>query len=250
MGQKPKLNCDGCGKKKKWNATSKRWICQPCKGKKLNEWRKNKSAETPKKGRAKKNTYHKWTTTLRDADGKKKGVCKECAAFAEFDLNRNICVECATFKRSIKNPVVRDAEWRKKRNKQNLIAKRKREQDPVYREKELATYRDNQLKKRYSIDNDIYNLMFCNQNGLCAICKQPETAMRNGYLLKMSVDHDHTTGAIRCLLCHKCNRGLGLLQDSTDLLKVAISYLEEHTKNPNRLINKIREQLKQESLNT
>ena len=60
------------------------------------------------------------------------------------------------------------------------------------------------------------------QNGLCAICKQPEL----GRLL--SVDHCHSTGQVRALLCLKCNVGLGNFGDDQNLLLQAAEYLRRH----------------------
>jgi hypothetical protein len=65
------------------------------------------------------------------------------------------------------------------------------------------------------------------QNGLCAICKKPETSSNQHVLQKrLAVDHCHKTGKVRGLLCSKCNRGIGYFNDSTDLLYKAIIYLE------------------------
>lgn len=72
--------------------------------------------------------------------------------------------------------------------------------------------------------------MFEKQNGVCAICKKPETAKKqsgNG-IKRLSVDHDHTTGAIRGLLCMYCNTALGKFKDDIEILKSAIVYLEAH----------------------
>lgn len=45
--------------------------------------------------------------------------------------------------------------------------------------------------------------------------------------MKLVVDHCHDTGKIRGLLCHNCNRALGLLKDSVHTLESAIDYLEK-----------------------
>ena len=55
------------------------------------------------------------------------------------------------------------------------------------------------------------------QAGLCLICKLAPAAC---------VDHDHTTNQIRGLLCHNCNKALGLFRDNAAVLARAVSYLE------------------------
>lgn len=65
--------------------------------------------------------------------------------------------------------------------------------------------------------------MFVGQGGVCKICLRPPAPDR-----RLSVDHDHRTGAIRGLLCQQCNTLLGQVDDSQELLYRAITYLEEH----------------------
>ncbi len=72
-----------------------------------------------------------------------------------------------------------------------------------------------------------YLRLFEEQDGVCAICGEPETAVLRGRTLKLSVDHDHETGVIRGLLCHACNLGLGKFKDRVELLEKAIAYLED-----------------------
>lgn len=66
------------------------------------------------------------------------------------------------------------------------------------------------------------------QGGVCAICGEKETRTRRGNLVRLSVDHDHTTGSIRGLLCTRCNTAVGLMQDEPELLRKAIEYLERN----------------------
>jgi cytochrome b involved in lipid metabolism len=83
-------------------------------------------------------------------------------------------------------------------------------------------YRKASIKKQFGIEYDVYEFLDEKQGGVCAICKTDEKSVRNKHLC---IDHDHSTGKIRGLLCSNCNRGLGLLKDSEEILKSAIQYL-------------------------
>jgi hypothetical protein len=84
------------------------------------------------------------------------------------------------------------------------------------------------LKVRFGISEDVYLDMWSSQEGLCKICNQGESSKNGntGMLKSLCVDHCHKTGRIRGLLCHKCNLGIGHLNDSIEILKSAIKYLE------------------------
>lgn len=77
------------------------------------------------------------------------------------------------------------------------------------------------LKKKYGLTVEEYDQMFEDQGGVCAICG---TEPYGRFLL--SVDHCHSTGEIRGLLCHPCNGGLGCFKDNIALMNDAIEYLE------------------------
>lgn len=81
------------------------------------------------------------------------------------------------------------------------------------------------LKKTYNLSIEEYEKLLVAQDGKCAICNEPESKERWRCL---AVDHCHTTGNIRQLLCWKCNSGLGLFNDNKQLLTNAIKYLETH----------------------
>ncbi len=80
-----------------------------------------------------------------------------------------------------------------------------------------------QRTKLYGITEERFAALSQAQGGRCSICRKlPEEVSARGCLV---VDHDHRTGAVRGLLCHKCNSGIGFLNDSPQLLAAAISYL-------------------------
>lgn len=81
------------------------------------------------------------------------------------------------------------------------------------------------LKRTYGIDAAEYGRMHDEQEGLCAICGSEGFAMKDSHKLKLVVDHCHGTGRVRGLLCHNCNRALGLFKDNTESLTKAINYL-------------------------
>lgn len=106
----------------------------------------------------------------------------------------------------------------------------------MYRERRKAEYGRNRdryraqaIKKRFGITVDQYDAMLQAQEGVCAICRQPERAVRHGRVLLLSVDHDHKTGAVRQMLCQACNRGLGFFGDDPERLVSAAHYLRMHS---------------------
>ncbi len=81
-------------------------------------------------------------------------------------------------------------------------------------------------KRKYGVTQESYLALLENQNGVCAICKKPETVRRNGEILPLCVDHDHNTKAVRGLLCRACNSALGHFDDNIVNLSNAIDYLK------------------------
>lgn len=86
------------------------------------------------------------------------------------------------------------------------------------------------LKKFFGITPEQYDELFDEQDGVCAICKQPEVVKHHSTneVQCLTVDHDHATGLVRGLLCTKCNKGIGLLRDNPVFLRNAASYLEKN----------------------
>src|SRR5262249_1192006 len=69
------------------------------------------------------------------------------------------------------------------------------------REANRDHYRGKDFQRNYGISFGEYQRMLVAQSGVCAICENQETKIEKGTLRLLSVDHDHTTGAIRGLLC-------------------------------------------------
>lgn len=86
--------------------------------------------------------------------------------------------------------------------------------------------RCSKLKNRYGVTSEEFDSMFEKQSGLCKICKKPETMVRKGEVLSLVVDHNHVTGYVRGLLCHRCNTAIGFLRESPEVIRKAASYLE------------------------
>lgn len=82
--------------------------------------------------------------------------------------------------------------------------------------------RRSQLRTRYGLTVDQYDAMLEAQGGLCALCDSPPQVRR------LSVDHDHLTGAVRGLLCGRCNLALAFFEDQ-DLFDAATDYLRRHS---------------------
>lgn len=103
----------------------------------------------------------------------------------------------------------------------------------AWREKNPEKVKNFELKKRFGIGLDEYQKMSEAQGHVCAICNQPETAVdAKGAERFMAVDHCHSTGKIRKLLCAACNKALGGFKDNPDILRSAAKYIEEHLDAP------------------
>jgi len=83
------------------------------------------------------------------------------------------------------------------------------------------------LKKNYGITIDDYRDMLDKQDHKCGICGGEGFTMKEEHKVKLVVDHDHQTGNVRGLLCHNCNRALGLFHDDPKALNKAIDWVSE-----------------------
>jgi hypothetical protein len=101
----------------------------------------------------------------------------------------------------------------------------RREYAKEHRKSKVTTYRGYALKRDYGLTLAEYMEMHEAQGGVCAICKEPETTVKNGQPAMLAVDHCHGSGKVRGLLCMSCNLGLGYFKDDAGRLASAIGYL-------------------------
>lgn len=76
----------------------------------------------------------------------------------------------------------------------------------------------------YSITKEYFDELLVKQENKCAVCKKDFNF--NDKACYPCVDHCHTSGNLRGLLCFKCNVGLGSFNDDVDRLRMAAEYLE------------------------
>jgi len=90
----------------------------------------------------------------------------------------------------------------------------------------VTALNDRYLERTYGITWDDYERMLEEQEHKCKLCGSEGFLMdEKRHSMKLVVDHCHEGGQVRGLLCHNCNRALGLLKDDVDTLQKAIDYL-------------------------
>ena len=146
---------------------------------------------------------------LNYADGYK--MCPSCKlnkTFSEFTKSKHTKIGLAS--------------WCKKcTNAGSLARHHQLMKDPEYREKRRNKSLSDRYIYKYGITVEDKLDMLNKQNGKCEIC---DTEIE---FSKSKVDHNHLTGAVRGILCNKCNSGLGYLENNNFLIK-AKEYVERY----------------------
>ena len=95
----------------------------------------------------------------------------------------------------------------------------------------IKKYKFKEKCAKYGITPENYYDLLEEQEHTCSICGYPETRIdhRTKQVTMLAIDHDHTTGSVRGLLCSNCNLALGLFQDNTDTILAAYKYILKHT---------------------
>lgn len=130
-----------------------------------------------------------------------------------------------------KNPEKFGRRTQEQKDAYNAARRKKYAENAAFRESHKETVRQwasaNPEKKKaqrvrkYGMTPAEVDQMLESQGNACAICNHTE---RKEKMFPM-IDHCHKTGAVRGILCSRCNMAIGLMRDSPDLLRKAIDYL-------------------------
>lgn len=139
-----------------------------------------------------------------------------------FEKNRDILVEkMRTYYTENREKMNQQSREYYQRNKDEILAKKTED-------RELHTYSGWKRRlSKYGISEEEYYDLLEIQGGGCAICGSTDSRVIEGRAKDaLSVDHCHTSGKVRGILCNKCNLGIGLLGDDLESLEKAYTYLK------------------------
>jgi hypothetical protein len=89
-----------------------------------------------------------------------------------------------------------------------------------------AQIRDRRRTLRtYGLTQEEWDRLIALQGNACAVCKTTQPGGRSEH---WHIDHDHVTGQVRGLLCHRCNLGIGQLRDDPQIMMAAARYVAAH----------------------
>ncbi len=122
-----------------------------------------------------------------------------------------------------KHSAVRRASWRKHRQSlKGQISHQKAEYIYTRSEKGRAFQRARRLKVRYNLTVEEWENILKEQGGVCAGCKRPPSDFNHTF----HVDHNHSTQAVRGILCWSCNQMLPTRKNLTDIIHNLMEYLD------------------------
>jgi hypothetical protein len=139
------------------------------------------------------------------------------------DGRRNDCIACNLAAKKARTALDPQANRDRVKKWQDENPERLKAYQREYRQRpeRKAAEREGHLKRKYGITVADYERMLEAQNGVCAICGEPRPEERT-----LHIDHDHATGAIRGLLCFRCNNALGDFREEYELFQRAADYLD------------------------
>lgn len=142
------------------------------------------------------------------------------------DGHRGDCKSCFRARAKARYPQVREAniararKWREDTLERFQENQRRMRNTPEGKLRQRAGH----LKRKFGMTIEQYDAMLEAQGGGCSICGRPP---RDD--ISLHVDHDHSTGKVRGILCFRCNNALADFNEDATVLQKAIGYLSVHT---------------------
>lgn len=113
--------------------------------------------------------------------------------------------------------------WAKENpERMDFLRKRWLENNKEYRKQYIKNYNRQRKLKSYGLTTESFDKLFKSQDYKCAICLT-DTPTKKGWC----IDHCHSTGQVRGIVCDYCNLMLGYAKDNTTTIRNAITYLEK-----------------------
>ncbi len=144
--------------------------------------------------------------------GMRDGHRHDCKACNLEQKRQRYLADPATAKARVKR-------WQQENPERLNAYRRTRRLEPEVKRRERAGH----LMRKYGMTIEQYDAMLEAQGGGCCICGRPPRED-----ISLHVDHDHSTGEIRGILCFRCNNALADFQEDPELLKKAASYVSWH----------------------
>lgn len=150
------------------------------------------------------------TTNLRQ--------CNQCGLYKELHTCFAYRKERGTYYKTCR--VCRSERWR---SSPAYTASNLRATERYRQNKDKA--RSERYMRKYGLTLEDYTRMLKEQGHVCKICKRPPKDARD----RLVVDHSHSTGLVRGLLCYHCNVLLGLAGDDIFIIQRAIEYIKANS---------------------
>lgn len=180
---------------------------------------------------------------LTDAKGNRTKQCTSCANRASATTLQNLetgtkkcqhCKETKPLEAFSNNKNSKDGKGSRCRVCDGIARKKYYQENEKGREKAYRNARNRMLQSKYGITIEDFEIMLTKQGNKCGICgihideAKANDGLKSGIdnrPREFSVDHCHATGKVRGLLCNECNRGIGMIGDTSDALYKAYKYL-------------------------
>lgn len=111
--------------------------------------------------------------------------------------------------------------------KKSGVSKSRKSYFKKYYKQNIKAYALRSLQNYYGLTPTQAEIILkLRKSGRCYICNKKPSGSKRGPNSVLHVDHDHSTGKIRGLVCNHCNRALGAFYDDPSLMAKATKYLK------------------------